>query len=509
MQVSVETTGSLTRKMTIAVPSAEFETRIAKRVRSAAKEVSLPGFRRGRVPLREVERRYGAAIRNEVASEVVRSSLEDAVRREEIALAGTPSVEIVNIDSGTDLAFTATFEVLPEIDLVDLSTLRVRRPAAEVSESDVDAMVESLRRQRAQWNAVERPAAIDDRVLVDYSCKVDGEVRGEPRTDFAFVVGSSRASSELDAAVAGMSVGETRSFPVTIQQDDNDNSGDVEAIGEVALKTVEEASLPALDLAFFESFGADAAASADAAAAADAPAYATEADATATALGKFRADVRGRMTSELEVAARKAMRRQVMAALAESHAFELPRTLVEEELERERERLARLGVPLGVADLGETMRQRVEERLRIRLVVREIVQRETLKPDEARTRARIEEIAAAYEQPDDVRNWIYGDEEQFQRVERDVLEDQLVEHVLSKANVVSVPASYEDVITGNAIPEPAVTGNAIPEPAGDEADIATPLEPDADREPESPKRQSKGWLRWLAGGRFSRRQRID
>ena len=198
MQVSVETTGSLTRKMTIAVPSTEFEGRVADRVRSTAKKVSLPGFRRGRVPLREVERRFGASLRTEVASELVQSSLEDAVRQQDIPLVGTPSVELVNVDPGADLEFTATFEVLPQIDLVDLSMLRVRRPDAEISDADIDEMVESLRKQRIEWNPVERPVAVGDRVVVDYSLRVGGETDGESQVDLTFVVGEMKVASELD-----------------------------------------------------------------------------------------------------------------------------------------------------------------------------------------------------------------------------------------------------------------------------------------------------------------------
>lgn len=513
MQVSVETTGSLTRKMTVAVPSAEFEDRIADRVRNTAKKVSLPGFRRGRVPLGEVERRFGASLRNEVASELVRSSLEDAVRQEDIPLVGTPSVELVNADPGADLEFTATFEVLPEVDLVDLSTLRVRRPVAEVSETDIDEMVESLRKQRTEWNPVERPVAAEDRVVVDYSIKVRGEVQGEPQVDFAFVVGSSQVVAELDTAVVGMSVGETRAFPITIQHHNHETSGETaaeaEAIGEVALKSVEAPSLPELDGAFFETFGVvaktggdgslpDVARSGEGREESEVSVEGDDArpERAEGPLEQFRGNVRERMEAELEVAARNETRRQVMASLARAHRFELPRVLVDEELEQERQRAAQMmGVPLEHSDLGDIVEQRVRERVRTRLVVREIVQRESLQADDERIRERIEEIVAPYEQPDEVRNWIYGDEEQLQRVELGVLEDQLVEHILSQANVESVPASYKDVVTGKSIPEPPVEQTA----SGDEELDRPPFErgeADGGRVPR------KGRLRrWLGGGR--------
>lgn len=522
MQVSVETTGSLTRKMTVAVPSTEFEGRIADRVRSTAKKVSLPGFRRGRVPLGEVERRFGASLRTEVASELVQSSLEDAVRQEDIPLIGTPSVELVNMDPGADLEFTATFEVLPDVDLVDLATLRVRQPVAEISEADIDEMVESLRRQRTEWNAVERPVAVDDRVVVDYSVRVDGEVQGEPQDDFSFVVGSAQVLAELDTAVVGMSVGETRAIPISIQRDSDESSGGKEAIGEVALKSVEAPSVPELDEAFFEAFGVveeseapdDELASTDAAASGEGGEENDEAamqgddlppSPTEGALARFRANVRERMEAELEVAARNETRRQVMASLAAAHRFELPRVLVDEELEQERQRAARLmGVPFEHPDLGDIVEPRVRERVRTRLVVREIVQREGLQADDERIRARIEEIVAPYEQPDEVRNWIYGDEEQLQRLELGVLEDQLVEHILSQANVESVAASYRDVVTGNSIPElpveQATSGGGSPfEGADDQREASDPEATAGEREGKAPR---KGRLRrWLGGSR--------
>ncbi len=510
MQVNVETTGPLTRKMTIAVPSAEFEDRITERIRSTAKKVSLPGFRRGRVPLREVERRFGSALRTEVATEVVQSSLEDAVHTEEISLAGTPTVDLVNVEAGADLEFTATFEVLPEIELVDLASLRIQRPVAEIQESDIDEMVESLRQQRMRWDPVERPVAAGDRVVVDYSFKIGGETQGEPRTDFPLIVGRGQLGAELDTAVVGMSAGESRAFPMS-PMSASDAMLDLEMIGEVTLKSVEGGTLPELDEAFYASFGVsegpeptfDTAAPEsvdddddEAPTTTDQPGIPDDAP---SIVDRFRDNVRERMSAELDTAARNETRRQVMGALARAHAFDLPRALVDEELAQERQRMARfMGVPEEKAELGEPGLRVVEERLRTQLVVREIVEREGLEADDQRIQARVEQIATAYEQPEDVRNWIYGDEEQLRRVELDVLEDQLIEYILARADVESVPASYKAVVTGNSIPAPTAT------PATSDADIdESPFEPDesgvadaAVNEADEPPRRSR-MRRWL------------
>ena len=504
MQVSVETTGALTRKMTIAIPAAEFEGRIAERLRSTASKVSLPGFRRGRVPVKEVERRFGDALRREVASEVVQSSLENAVRNEDLPLVGTPSVELVNVDAGADLEFTATFEVLPEVDLVDLSTLKVRQPKAEVCEEDIDEMVESLRRQRTEWNAVDRPASTDDRVVVDYSVKVDGNVQaGGQNEDFTFVVGASQAAAELDAAVVGMSTGDLRAFPATIQQDTDETASEVEAVGEVTLKAVEAPSLPDLDEAFFLSFGVFGDADGSGGERVDeSDGEEQTSEQASTLMDRFRANVRERVTAELDVATRNETRRQVMAALARTHRFEVPGSLLAEELEQERQRMARvMGVPADHAQLPEIATRRAEERIRTRLVVREIVKRESIEADDERIHARIAEVVAAYEEPEDVRNWIYGDETQLQRIELSVLEDQLVEHVLSRAAVESVAASYKDVVAGKAIPEPSETES---DPArvvsNDERDAPAGERPADALSETGSKKPRKGLLGRLFGG---------
>ena len=482
----------MNRKMTVTVPSADFEGRLAARLKSTASKVSLPGFRRGKVPLKEVERRFGASLRREVASEVVQSSFEDAVRERELAMVGTPSVELVNVEAGDDIKFTATFEVLPDIELVDLSTLRVSKPVAEIGESDVDDMVESLRKQRVEWNPVDRPVADEDRVVVDYAVRMDGEdgEAGE-QEDLAFIVGAGEVANELNAAVIGMSVGEKRAFPINVRRQRDGGAEDVDGIGEAVLKQVEAPSLPDLDEAFFASLGVsdevdDASSGSDAAGE----------DAVTPGLSRFRDSVRERMAADLEVAARNETKRQVMAALARAHrSFQVPRALLDEELEQEKERAARyMGVPQEEVNLPEPIVKRLENRVRTRLVVREIVNAESLTPDDERVRARIDELVGAYEKPDDVRNWIYGDEEQLQRIELGVLEDQLVDHVLARATVEEVSASYQDVVTGRAIPEPVEEDPPAPDPDHDPAH-------DSGEEAPAAKKSFGRRLRRLIGGK--------
>ena len=468
MRVSIETAEGLTRKMTIAVPSRTFEDEFAERVRKTASQVKLPGFRPGRVPISEVRRRFGTQLRQEVASELLETSLSKAVREQELAMASRANVEIVTLEAGTDFEFTATFEVLPEFELVDLGTLRVRQPIAEVSDADVDAMVHTLREQRVSWHTADRPAREADRVLIDYTLKVDGAVVNEGEGKL-LIVGTDGVLPELDAAVRGMSVDETRAFPATLpaqsaatthdhhdhdhdrHADAGDSNADLDprssklggsdsvdpttrpAIGEVTVRGIEESSLPDLDDDFYDQLGIVAAEDEDRAA-------------------KLREDVRDRMVVELGNALRDAQRREVLTVLARSHDFGLPQAMVDAEVAEEKVRLARMldNVPDELPPLFVDL---AKQRVRVNLAVNKIVTSEAIKPDDQRIQDRIDEIASAYEQGAQVRNAIYADEQQLGAIEASVLQEQVVDHVLAQAEVEQVSTTYQDVMNGRALPD--------------------------------------------------------
>ena len=500
MRVSIDTAEGLTRKMTIAVPSRTFEDEFAERVRKTASQVKLPGFRPGRVPISEVRRRFGTQLRQEVASELLETSLSKAVREQELAMASRANVEIVTLEAGADFEFTATFEVLPEFELADLGTLRVRRPVAEVGDADVDAMVQTLREQRVSWHAADRPARETDRVLIDYTLKVAGAVvtEGEGKS---LIVGSDGVLPELDAAVRGMSVDETRAFPATLpaqsaatdhdhdhdhhdhdhhdhdhhdhdHHDDHADAGDSgadrdppspersgsdtadptprQAIGEVAVRGVEESSLPDLDDDFYDQLGIVAAEGGDRAA-------------------KFREDVRARMAVELGNALREAQRREVLTVLARSHDFELPQAMVDAEVAEEKVRLARMldNVPEELPPLFVDL---AKQRVRVNLAANKIVTSEAIEPDDRLVHDRIDEIASAYEQSAQVRNAIYADEQQLGAIEAAVLQEQVVDHVLAHAEAEEVSTTYQDVMNGRALPGEPV------QIAADGPPLASPFE---------------------------------
>ena len=402
MRVSIETADGLTRKLTIAVPSDTFEGEFADLVTRKATEVKLPGFRPGKVPTSEVRRRFGPQLRQEVANALLKTSLEEAVREQDFALASPAEVQIVSLAAGADFEFTATFEVMPEFELADLSQLTVRAPVAEVSDADVDAMVETLRQQRVTWHAVDREAREGDRLTVDYSLSVAGErvAEGDGRS---VVVGSSGLLPELDQAVRGMSAGEDRAFPATLPpapadtgdtadeapsdeaaaqgQPEADAEGDAstepaprQAIGQVTVRTVEESRLPEVDDDFYDQF--------------DIP---DAADAAGEDRGEqFRADVRERMTVELNNALRQARRQEALAVLSRNHRFALPRALVEAQVAQEQARLRQMvaNVP---DELPSVFVEMAEERVRVQLAINKIVATEGLAVDDQRVRDRINE----------------------------------------------------------------------------------------------------------------------
>ena len=490
MRVSIETAQGLTRKMTIAVPSATFEGQFAEHVRKTAGQVKLPGFRPGKVPISEVRRRFGPRLREEVASELLQTSLQEAVQEQDLALASRADVEIVKLEAGADFEFTATFEVLPEFELADLNQLKVRQPVAEVSESDVDAMVQTLREQRVQWHGVDREAREGDRLTVDYSLTAEGEVVTEG-TGRSLIVGSVGLLPELDQAVRGMTAGETRAFPATLPGDaagdhghdqahehDDDNAHDHDhghtlgapevddpdpdgdpvpemvaesassesasptsgqAIGKVTLRAVEEPSLPELDDEFYDQFGIQ------------------DEEDGAPRDQRFRTDVRERMAVELGNALREAQRREALAVLGRSHGFDLPQALVEAEVAEERSRLERMlnDVPDELPPVFVAM---AEQRVRVQLAANKIVTSERMTADDQRVRDRIQEISSAYEESAQVRSAIYADEDRLAAIEAAVLEEQVVDHILAQAQVEKVPTSYADVMNGRALPEEPSAG---------------------------------------------------
>jgi trigger factor len=438
MQISIETTAGLERRLTISVPSETFEQKITERLGEAAGRVRLPGFRPGHVPMREVRRRFGPAVRAEVAGELMQSSFVTAVQQESLTPAGQPSLEVVRMDPGSDFEFTATFEVFPLVELANLTRAEVKRPAAEITEADIDTMIERLREQRKTWEAVGRGAAEGDRVTIDFVGRLDGEpFEGGSGEGAQFTLGAGQMIEDFDKGVRGLAAGASGSFEATFPADYRaENLAGKTVTFEVTMKQVEAPELPALDDEFFKAFGVE-----------------------SGGIEAFRADVRRNMERELDEAVRNQLKSQVMDQLHALHKVQLPRVMVEREMENLRQQMVqqfRMYGAGGQPDVPlDLFREQAERRVNIGLVVNELISSAKLKAEPAQVRARIEAMAEGYADPQQVVNWYYGNQAQLEQVEMAVLEDQVVEHVVAAAKVEEVPASYQDVVSGRAIAPPA------------------------------------------------------
>lgn len=447
MQVSMEELSGVQRRMTITVPSEEFERKVNSRLQDAKNNVRLPGFRPGKVPLKEVRRRFGRAIRAEAAEELMRSCYGESVAERELWPAGAPRLELCNMDAGADFEFTASFEVLPELQLADFSTFKIQRPEAEITDADVDGMLETLRQQRRTWCAVERPAAQGDRLTADFESRLDGE-RFDRREGTSFILGEDDLLEDFACAVLGMAAGETKRFDVAFPEDYRDERLRGRSLNfELALQAVEEVELPALNEAFFESMGVK-----------------------EGGLAAFREEVAGNMRREMDAKASALVKRQVMDALRRRHELQLPEALVHQEIHARKSAFAaRLNLPgKDAANLPDDMFQEAAERtVALNLISRQIVRDHQLKASPEAVRAEVERAAEVYEEPSAVVRAIYQDESRLAHFESAVIENEVVEVVLQRAEVRALATTYQDIVTDR------IGQEAADEPAPKEVDEAS------------------------------------
>lgn len=431
MNVSIETMTGLERRLTIALPSEDFESQITERLEDARGKVRIPGYRPGKVPLKEVRRRYGQAVRAEVAGELMQSSFVSAVQQEELNPAGQPNLEVVKMDPGIDFEFTATFEVYPSVDVCDLSKVSVKQPQAEITDEDLENMVKRLREQRQTFEPVERAAEDGDKVKADFSATKDGEpVEGTAGEDVEFTVGQGQMIEDFDKGVRGAAPGETVEFDATFPEDYRAEELKGQTVQfSVTVKEVSEAKLPELDDEFFKGFGVE------------------EGGEEA-----FRTEVRENMQRELDAATKNQVKQQVMDELGKLHEFPVPLAVVHREIQVLKDQMLgqfQMGGAGQKPDLpDELFQDQAEQRVKVGLVVNEIISKASLDVDQELLDTRLKEIAAQYGEPEQVVAWYRSNPEQLQNIEMGVLEEQVVDHIISEAQVETVDSNYDEVLAG-------------------------------------------------------------
>jgi len=440
MQISIETTSGLERRLTISVPSETFEGQISDRLGQAANQVRLPGFRPGKVPLREVRRRFGPAVRAEVAGELMQSSFVEAIQQESLSPAGSPNLEVLKMDPGLDFEFTATFEVFPVVEVTDLGRVAVKKPEAAITDDDLAEMIDQLCEQRKTWTAVARGAQADDKVTLDFVGKIDDEAfEGGSGEDVSFEVGAGQMIEDFDQGVRGLAKGDDGEFTATFPDDYNSEElRGKTATFSVTIKEVEEPALPELDDDFFKTFGVE-----------------------EGGLEAFHEEVRANMQREMDAAAGNQVKSQVMDQLHALNSVQLPQAMITQEIQSQKQQMLQQFQQYGqnsqapAIDLPDDLfSEQAERRVSVGLIVNEIVSSSGLTPDEEKVKERIETLAAGYAEPAQVVNYYYSNPEQLQQIQMAVLEDQVVAHILEQADVEIVPASYADVISGAAIAPP-------------------------------------------------------
>ena len=428
MQVSVETTQGLERRATITVPADVIENEVKRLLKDEYRNRRINGFRKGKVPPNVLQKLFGKEARARAASNLMQSKYFEAMIQEKINPVGMPAIEPKVNEEGQDLQFVATFEVYPEVKVAALDKLAVEKPDVEVTDKDVDTMLDTLRKQHASWKEIKRKSKKGERITIDFTGSVDGEeFEGGKATDFALELGEGRMIPGFEDQIIGMKTGEEKTITVTFPEDYHaENLKGKEAQFVIVAKKVEERDLPELTDEFVSLFGIK--------------------DGGVDAL---KAEVRKNMERELKNAVQSKVKEQVLKGLVEHNDVDLPKAMVDQEIDvLRRQAMQRFGgnqaqLPQLPADLFE---EQAKERVKVGLLLGEVIRGNELKVDEKKVDEIIENNASAYEDPAEVIAYYKGNEEMMQQIRNVALEEQAIEFILSQAKVKAKKTSFDELM---------------------------------------------------------------
>jgi len=427
MQISVENTGKLERRMQVQVPAERVSKEIATRLKELSRTARLKGFRPGKAPITVIRQQFGQQVHREVIGELMQSSFAEAVTQNQLSPAGSPRIEPTSVAEGQDLTYVATFEVFPEVALQPIGSLSIERVTAEVSEADVDAMIERLRKQQTKYSAVTRPAADGDKVTVDFVGSIDGNAfAGGKGENVPIVLGEGRMLPQLEQGLAGASSGESREVGVDFPADYRATElAGKHAVFKVDVKSVEEPVVPALDDEFCVAFGV-----------------------TEGGVAKLREDVRANMQRELEQSLRNRNKAAVLDKLYQANPVDVPNALLESQIrDMQIEEMRRTGAKdVSQAPPREPFIEPARRRIALGLLINEIIRREKIVLDPARSNARLDEMVGAYGDPAALKRAYLQNADAMRQVQSLALEDQVTDFILEHAQVHATPHTFKELM---------------------------------------------------------------
>jgi len=426
MQFTVNATTGLERRIEVEIPQARVAGEVDRRLRDLSRTAKVKGFRPGKVPLPVIKQQYGSQVHGDAVTELIRQGYSDAIKQEKLRPAGNPSFEPIQVGPDADLKFAAVIEVMPEVTVNAVTSLKIERPATDITDADVEAMLESMRKQRVTYAAVERAAQKEDRVVVDFAGRTDGVAfEGGTGTDMSVVIGSGQVIADFESALVGMRAGDKKTAPVKFPA----NYGASELAGkdaefDLTVKSVEGPVLPPIDEEFAQSFGVG-----------------------DGSLETLRTEVRKSMEREAAGAVRNKVRTQVFEALQRDNEVELPKALVEEQIQQlQYDLLQRMGrTDASQMPPRDPFVEPARRRVKLGLLIGELIRRENISVDRGRVLERLEEAAAGYPDPAEAqRTWLQNPEA-MRQIETSVMEDLAVDWVLANAKVTDRKTPFQEL----------------------------------------------------------------
>ncbi len=431
MEVSIENTSDLERKVKVQIPEDQISSKVLSRLQSLSQTTKVQGFRPGKVPMKVIQGRFGTQVRQEIVGQLVQSTFQEAVIKEDLRPVGMPTIDPLEDTTGEGLKYTATFEVFPEVRINPIEDLSVERPICNVQEDDIENLTNVLRKQQSEQHVVERATKDGDVLITDFEGKVNGEIfDGGTAKDFQIEIGKNQLITGFEEGLIGAKAGETKILALKFPDDyHSENLAGKDVEFSVSVKEVKESVLPELNDDFFKIYGVD-----------------------EGGIEAFKDTLKNNMTRELEQKVKELVRDNILDVLYEANTILLPKVMVENEAQRllqeMKENLKKQGISAEALDKTEasTYEEQAKKRVTLQLLLSELIKKNEMKADPAKVRQMIESQSQGYEDPSAIINWYYADKERLANVEAMVLEEDIVSMILEKAKVSETEMTFDEIM---------------------------------------------------------------